>query len=161
MLYCYIFYHLDGLIMNIKTLLLTGVFATLTLTACQKPQQTENAQTAEPVAAEHHDHEHDDHHHDHEHGHHHGHHDEVAYQCEDKTVYIAVHNHDGEMEAHLRVDDIVYDLDQDPTNSNRYFRDDEGIEGEHKGMALVLDGEQATVTGHQNNVLLQCQKSNS
>ena len=34
----------------------------------------------------------------------------------DQTVHIVVHNHEGEIEAHLNHDGIEYDFNQDPSN---------------------------------------------
>ncbi|MFB6349585.1 hypothetical protein ACFBZI_09140 [Moraxella sp. ZJ142] len=153
--------------MNQK-LLIASVVAALSLTACNKPapQPADAAQTEQAADAhEHHDHDHDHDHdghdHDHEghdHEHHHHHHDEGdAYQCGDKTVHIVVHNHDGRIEAHLTDDGVVYDLDQDPANANRYITDD-GIQGDDKAMSLELKDDKAIVAGSDNAVLLDCVK---
>ncbi|MDO4895270.1 hypothetical protein [Moraxella sp.] len=118
---------------------------------------------------EHHDHEHDEHHdehhdHEHEHGHDHEHHghdhhhdDGDAYQCADKTVRIAIHNHEGEMEAHLTHDDIQYDLNQDPNNANLYTTND-GIQGDNKPMSLSIDGNKVKVLAADQSTLLDCVK---
>lgn len=114
-----------------------------------------------------HDHEHGDHaehDHDHDHAHdhgdhaHHHHHDGDKFQCGDKSVSIAVHNHEGEIEAYLTADDITYDLNQDPNDKKR-FTTDEGIEGDGKPMTLILDGNKAQVLGANNATLLDCTKS--
>lgn len=105
-----------------------------------------------------HDHDHD-HAHDHgDHAHHHHHHDGDKFQCGDKNINIAVHNHEGEIEAHLTADDITYDLNQDPNDKKR-FTTDEGIEGDGKPMTLILDGNKAQVLGANNAALLDCTKS--
>ena len=114
-----------------------------------------------------HDHEHGDHaehDHDHDHAHdhgdhaHHHHHDGDKFQCGDKSVSIAVHNHEGEIEAYLTADDITYDLNQD-LNDKKRFTTDEGIEGDGKPMTLILDGNKAQVLGANNATLLDCTKS--
>ena len=104
--------------------------AALTLTACSKPadESSQANPSAEQVAnpatpdstAEHatmqdeHTHAHE--HHDDHAGHMHIHADGDAYQCGDQTVHIVVHNHEGEIEAHLNHDGIEYDFNQDPSN---------------------------------------------
>ncbi|WP_435931077.1 hypothetical protein ACSF86_06245 [Moraxella bovoculi] len=112
-----------------------------------------------------HSHEHDDHaehDHNHDHAHDHGdhahHHDGDKFQCGDKSINIAVHNHEGEIEAHLTADDITYDLNQD-LNDKKRFTTDEGIEGDGKPMTLILDGNKAQVLGANNATLLDCTKS--
>lgn len=112
-----------------------------------------------------HSHEHDDHaehDHNHDHAHDHGdhahHHDGDKFQCGDKSINIAVHNHEGEIEAHLTADDITYDLNQD-LNDKKRFTTDEGIEGDGKPMTLILDGNKAQVLGANNVTLLDCTKS--
>ncbi|MBE9579764.1 MULTISPECIES: hypothetical protein [Moraxella] len=117
--------------------------------------------------AEHdHDHEHGEHAHDHshdhahgEHGHHHHHHaDGDKYQCGDKTIHIAVHNHEGEIEAHLTADDITYDLNQDVQSEGRFTTDD-SIAGDDKGMALTIDGDKAKITTLDDTVIAECTKA--
>lgn len=112
-----------------------------------------------------HSHEHDDHaehDHNHDHAHDHGdhahHHDGDKFQCGDKSINIAVHNHEGEIEAHLTADDITYDLNQD-LNDKKRFTTNEGIEGDGKPMTLILDGNKAQVLGANNATLLDCTKS--
>lgn len=157
-----------------KKILTVSLAIALGLTACNKPaEQTQTEANPQQVVdqavqADHsHDNKHDhddhddkhdhDHDHDHDHAGHDHHHDQGdAYQCNNQTVYIAVHNHEGEMEAHLSIDDITYDLDQDPQNHMRYTTDD-GI-GNHQTMSLTLDGNKATVTGDNNALLLDCTK---
>lgn len=112
-----------------------------------------------------HSHEHDDHaehDHNHDHAHDHGdhahHHDGDEFQCGDKSINIAVHNHEGEIEAHLTADDITYDLNQN-LNDKKRFTTNEGIEGDGKPMTLILDGNKAQVLGANNATLLDCTKS--
>lgn len=156
--------------------------ATLSLavltTACtkqdEKPQEpntetktevkadTPPAPTPEPAKpSEAHKHDHAGHDHSHSHAHDHAHHhapeDAVAYQCGDKTIHIALHDHDGEKEAHITADNITYDLAEDVQSKNRYTTDD-GIEGD-KGMALILDGNNAKVSTLDDKVLLECTKA--
>lgn len=161
-----------------KKTLLIGLVGVLALTACNKkdtpvnestPQttQTQSTTQATPEASTpkqtsssetHHDHAHDHHdhdHHNHSHGHHHNQGD--AYQCGDKTIYIAIHEHDGEKEAHLTSDNITYDLNEDIQTKGRFTTDD-GISGEDKGMALVVDGKTAKITTLDDQPLLECQK---
>lgn len=139
-----------------QKLLLTALLAALALSACDKKEPQVN----ETAAATHdHDHDdHDDHDHDHEGHDHEHHHDDPSYQCGDKTVKIGVHNHDGDNEMHLTVDDITYDLDQDLQNQNRYLDDEDSINPADKGMAVVLDGDKAQVTDLSGKTLLECQK---
>lgn len=171
-----------------KKIILTSLVATLALTACDKkqaeaPAETTTTEAAAPATevastsdnttdtnhghdhAHDHDHEHGDHaEHDHDHAHdhgdhaHHHHHDGDKFQCGDKSVSIAVHNHEGEIEAYLTADDITYDLNQDPNDKKR-FTTDEGIEGDGKPMTLNLDGNKAQVLGANNATLLDCTKS--
>lgn len=161
-----------------KKTLLIGLVGVLALTACDKkdtpvnestPQttQTQSTTQATPEASTpkqtsssetHHDHAHDHHdhdHHNHSHGHYHNQGD--AYQCGDKTIYIAIHEHDGEKEAHLTSDNITYDLNEDIQTKGRFTTDD-GISGEDKGMALVVDGKTAKITTLDDQPLLECQK---
>lgn len=169
-----------------KKILIPALALTLGLTACQKAEETptepktetaapaEQATTHDHAHGEHHNHEHKDskhnnehgdhaeHDHDHAHDHgdhaHHHHHDGDKFQCGDKSVSIAVHNHEGEIEAYLTADDITYDLNQDPNDKKR-FTTDEGIEGDGKPMTLNLDGNKAQVLGANNATLLDCTKS--
>lgn len=161
-------------------LLIAALLASFTLTACDKPAQdggTTSSSVAKAADAdkhehhdhnhddknehhddrdEHHDHEHDDEH-KHEHGHDHHHDDGDAYQCADKTVRIAIHNHEGEMEAHLTHDDIQYDLNQDPNNANLYTTNN-GIQGDNKPMSLSIDGNKVKVLAADQSTLLDCVK---
>lgn len=173
-----------------RKLLVVSLIATLTLTACQKAEETPAEPKAETTApaeqtathdhahgehdhehkdGEHsHDHDHDDHKHgehahDHSHDHahdngHHHHADGDKYQCGDKTAYIAVHNHEGEIEAHLTTDDITYDLAQDVQTKGRFTSDD-SIVGDDKGMALTIDGDKAKITTLDDTVIVECTKA--
>lgn len=164
-----------------KKVIVASLGCALLLAACdKKPAETETPSVATETAPttqaaplhtqegehEHDEHEHDhaEHAHDHAHGHSHGHaHDHShdagdAYQCGDKTVHIAIHDHEGEIEAHLTTDDITYDLNQDTANT-KHFTTDNGIEGEDKPMTLVVDGNKAQVLKADNSVLLDCTKS--
>lgn len=147
-----------------KKLILASLAATLALTACGKKEETKAAEVqtqAEHKHNEHDGHDHKEHehdHHGHDHAHDHHHHAGDKFQCGDKSVNIAVHNHDGEIEAHLTADDITYDLSQDTQNEKRFITDD-GIEGEDKPMTLVLDGDNAQVLKADNSVLLDCKKA--
>lgn len=154
--------------MNQK-LLLASVVAALTLTACSKPaDESSQANTsAEQVASpasddkvEHstmqEDHTHAHEHHDDHAGHMHVHADGDAYQCGDQTVHIVVHNHEGEIEAHLNHDGIEYDFNQDPSNKNQYTNH-HGFSDNQKTI-LTIDGNKTVVTGDTNQVLLDCVK---
>ncbi|ANB91709.1 hypothetical protein MOVS_06665 [Moraxella ovis] len=154
-----------------KKIILTSLVATLALTACDKKQAeapaetttteaaalaTETANTSENTADTQHNHDHSHEHDDHaEHDHNH---DGDKFQCGDKSINIAVHNHEGEIEAHLTADAITYDLNQD-LNDKKRFTTDEGIEGDGKPMTLILDGNNAQVLGANNATLLDCTKS--
>ena len=152
----------------------------LLVSACQKQEtppsdstaNSANTPTQSTPAQDNHHHAHDghDHHHSHSpdkaHDHYHEHHNHdhshapdgaSAYQCGDKTVHIAIHDHEGEMEAHLTADNITYDLAPDVQSKNRYTSDD-GIEGD-KGMALTLDGDKAKISTLDDKVLLDCTKA--
>lgn len=153
-----------------KKILLASLIASLTLTACEKQSQqtaAEQSQSAQSTvaaethdaiedSADHQDHDHDEHDHDHDHeGHVHSHDEGDAYQCGSKTIHIAVHDYEGETEAHLTDDSIVYVLNQDPDNPAR-FTTDNGIEN-NQPMALTIDGNNARITSN-NRVLLDCTK---
>ena len=153
-----------------KKILLLCLIGTLALTACDKketapsetntsqnaqettsPSTPDNATSATASTSQVHDHTHHDHAgHDH-------HHEGDLYQCGDKTVHIVVHDHDGEIEAHLTSDNITYDLNEDIQTKGRFTTDD-GISGEDKGMVLLLDGNKAKVTTPDDKVLLNCTK---
>ncbi|MPX77913.1 hypothetical protein C0206_02970 [Moraxella catarrhalis] len=156
--------------MNQK-LLLASVVAALTLTACSKPadessqanpsaEQVANPATLDSTAEQatmqdEHTHAHE--HHDDHAGHMHIHADGDAYQCGDQTVHIVVHNHEGEIEAHLNHDGIEYDFNQDPSNKNQYTSN-HGFADNQKTI-LTIDGNKAVVTGDTNQVLLDCVKA--
>lgn len=163
-----------------KSAALTALLLSLGLltTACQKQEDTPApAENTAPVQAEtpapaqtdaqsddhddHHDHDHDDgHDHDHDHeGHAHHHHEGDAYSCGDKTVHIAVHDHEGETEAHATIDDIEYDLHPDTDKPNQYISHEDGING--NGMSMTLDGNNAVFTSMDGKTLLVCEKQAS
>lgn len=165
-----------------KSAALTALLLSLGLltTACQKQENTPApAENTAPVQAEtpapaqtdaqsndhddHHDHDHDDgHDHDHDHsheGHAHHHHEGDAYSCGDKTVHIAVHDHEGETEAHATIDDIEYDLHPDTDKPNQYISHEDGING--NGMSMTLDGNNAVFTSMDGKTLLVCEKQAS
>lgn len=115
-----------------------------------------------------HDHDHDDHAHDHSHaGHDHDHaHDHAhskgdAYQCtNNQTVHAVVHNHEGELEAHLTHQDITYDLNPDPQAKNRYTDDDNIYENDKRGMAVTFEEKRIVVTTLDGKeTLLDCTKA--
>lgn len=168
-----------------KKILIPTLAIALGLTACQKAEETPakpQAETTTEQTATHdhahdeqthehshdhveHDHEHSEHVHEHshdhthdEHGHHHHHADGDKYQCGDKTAHIAVHNHEGEIEAHLTADDITYDLAQDMQTKGRFISDD-SIAGDDKGMALTIDGDKAKITTLDDTVIVECTKA--
>ena len=147
-----------------KKILLPALIATLMLSACNKAAENPTEPKADtPIAApqtnntptppeQHaHDHAHDD-----KHSHHH---EGDKYQCGDQTIHIVVHDHDGEIEAHLTSDNVTYDLNEDVQTKGRFTTDD-GIFGEDKGMALILDGDNAKVTTLDDKVVLDCKKAN-
>ncbi|WII94597.1 hypothetical protein LU276_06075 [Moraxella haemolytica] len=153
-----------------KKIILPTMMLALALTACeQKP--AEPVTDSEVAVTDIHDkdhsddehahdeHAHDEHSHDHA-GHDHHHHEGDQFQCGDQTVHIVVHEHEGEMEAHLTADDIVYDLNQDDKDKKR-FNTNEGIEGNNKPMTLVLDGDKAQILKADNSALLDCTKIHS
>lgn len=107
-----------------------------------------------------HDHKHDGHDHAHDHaGHDHSHHDGDKYQCGDKTIHIAVHDHEGEPEAHITADDITYDLNPDVQSKGRFTSSNDSVAGDDKGMALTMSGNKAKVTTLDDKVLLDCTKA--
>lgn len=161
-----------------KKILIPALMITLGLSACQKAEEVPaepQAETAAPALTTHshdehnhndhaeHAHEHGEHAHSHDHAHDDGHHhhhpaDSEKYQCGDKTIYIAVHNHDGDIEAHLTTDDITYDLEQDTQIKERFITDD-SIAGDDKGMVLTIDGNTAKITTQDNTVITECIKA--
>lgn len=171
-----------------KKLLLPALIITLALSACQKPEepakpadkptetsttpatQTTQPQTATPAPkAEEHKHgddkqNHAEHNHDHKHdGHDHaGHdhsHDGDKYQCGNKTIYIAIHDHEGEPEAHITADDITYDLNPDVQTKGRFTSSNDSVSGDDKGMALTISDNKAKVTTLDDKILLDCTKA--
>lgn len=143
--------------MNQK-LLLASVVAALTLTACSKPaDESSQANPSAEHATMQDEHTHAHEHHDDHAGHMHSHADGEAYQCGDQTVHIVVHNHEGEIEAHLNHDGIEYDFNQDPSNKNQYTSN-HGFADNQKTI-LTIDGNKAVVTGDTNQVLLDCVKA--
>ena len=150
-----------------KKSLILVLTATLFLTACQKPNsETLEQPTSQTATPSEHDHEHDHHEHhehDHEHGNHnhdHAHHDGDKYQCGDKAIHIAVHDHEGEIETHLTYDGITYDLEEDAQTKGRFTSDD-GIMGDDKGMALTMNDDKATIATLDGTTTLECTKTQS
>lgn len=161
-----------------KKILIPALMITLGLSACQKAEEAPaepQAEAAAPALTTHshdehdhndhaeHAHEHGEHAHSHDHAHDDGHHhhhpaDSEKYQCGDKTIYIAVHNHDGDIEAHLTTDDITHDLEQDTQIKERFITDD-SIAGDDKGMVLTIDGNTAKITTQDNTVITECIKA--
>lgn len=157
-----------------KKILLSVLFGALALTACEKKEapptepatQSSQATTA-PASAPSTTHEHSEHdkheHHGHDHtnhdhaGHDHSHDQGDTYQCGEKTIQLLVHDHDGEIVAHLTSDDITYDLNEDVQTKGRFTTDD-GIAGADKGMALLIAGNTAKITTLDDKVLLDCTK---
>lgn len=137
-------------------------------TACNQqtpsePAKTESApitQTEAPKQTDHHNHkdEHANHSHDHSHeGHTHEHHEGEKYTCDNnKNVTIAVHNHEGEIEAHATIDGIEYDLHPDSQKANTYVSQEEGINDQ--GMIMTLDNNTAKFYDLANKPLLNCTK---
>lgn len=170
-----------------KKLLIAGLSLAVLTTACQKPAEKPAEAPAQPKAespatpapatdkpaeptkaepapagehkeGEHHNH--DDHKgHDHA-GHDHAHPEGDKFSCGDKTVHIVVHEHDGEIEAHITTDNITYDLAEDVQSKGRYTSDD-SIAGDNKGMALTLNGDTAKITTLDDKALLDCTKAKS
>lgn len=164
-----------------KKLLIASLVATLALTACKKEeapaepkadtQTTEQAPTQPAQEHSHDDHQHDhthehkdgdkDHHHahgnhshDHAHAHHHA---GDTYKCDNnKTVAIAIHDHEGEIEAHATIDDVEYDLHPEDGKKDTYISKEEGIND--KGMRMTLADGKATFNDLDGKVLLSCQK---
>lgn len=172
-----------------KKLLIAGLSLALLATACQKPAEkpadaptetkaqspapagdkpAEPTQPAHPEGehkeVEHHNHNHGDHKHDHA-GHNHAGHDHAhpegdKFTCGDKTVHIVVHDHEGEIEAHITADNITYDLAEDVQTKGRFTSDD-SIAGDNKGMVLTLNGDNAKITTLDDKALLDCTKAKS
>lgn len=162
-----------------KKSLFIALIATFALSACNKPADTDKADTAQvatpqtnntPTPPEQHAHDHSDKHENddkHEHGddHDHDHHDHAhsagdKYQCGDKSVQIMLHDHEGETEAHLIADNVEYDLSEDVQTKGRFTSDD-SLQGDDKGMALILDGDKAKITTLDDKVILECAKATS
>ena len=163
-----------------KKLLLVSLIAALALSACDKKETPlANEATKESTTAQmqdghdhnHEEHDHEGHNHDHSHeGHDHSHGDHtghdhshapagsVAYSCADgKSIHVAVVEHEGESEAQLTYDDIVYDMSQDVQSKGRYTATD-SISGENQGMALTIDGTTAKLASFDGKELLSCTK---
>lgn len=128
-----------------------------------EPAKTDAHPEGEHKEGEHHNH---DNHKGHDHaGHHHAGHDHAhpegdKFSCGDKTVHIVVHEHDGEIEAHITADNITYDLAEDVQSKGRYTSDD-SIAGDNKGMVLTLNGDTAKITTLDDKALLDCTKAKS
>lgn len=130
-----------------------------------EPAKAEPAPAGEHKEGEHHNHNHGDHKELDHAGHHHAGHDHAhpegdKFSCGDKTVHIVVHEHDGEIEAHITTDNITYDLAEDVQSKGRYTSDD-SIAGDNKGMALTLNGDTAKITTLDDKALLDCTKAKS
>lgn len=165
-----------------KKLLIAGLVATLALTACNKqetpaPSEPETAtqpaehthdhddhKDGEPQSKEQgehkdsehtHDHAHGDHSHDHAHAHHHA---GDTYKCDNnKTVSIAIHDHEGEIEAHATIDDVEYDLHPDGDKKEVFISQEEGLND--KGMRMTLADGKATFNDLDGKALLSCEKA--
>ncbi|MDO4250937.1 MAG: hypothetical protein Q4C68_05455 [Moraxella sp.] len=161
-----------------KKILIPTLLITLGLTACQKQEEapvadtqttqttttesapatttepTTQADSAQPAttadAHAGHDHSADEHNHDHAEG--------DKYQCDNgKSVSIAIHNHEGEMEAYATIDDVAYDLIQE---GNDYVSPTESFVQGQTGMKLSLTDGKATFSSLDGaTVLASCQKS--
>lgn len=169
-----------------KKLLIAGLSLALLTTACQKQEEPKPAEPkaektepapstqsttpppadqatpqsttpAEPTKEHTHDHSHAGHDHA---GHDHAHSDGDTYQCGDKTLVIAIHNHDGEMEAHITADNVMYDLAEDVQSKGRFTSND-SVAGDDKGMALTINGNNAKITTLDDKPLLDCTKKAS
>lgn len=145
-----------------KKLLIASLVATLALFGCKKQETPEPAPQAETQTApettnqtdtppaDTHDHAHDDHA-----GHAHEHHAGEIYQCDnDKTVSVAIHDHEGEIEAHATIDDIEYDLSPVEEKENAFISLHEGLND--KGMKMLKDDKKLTFTDLDDKPLLGC-----
>lgn len=158
-----------------KKLLMATLSLAVLATACTKQDEktqeskpetktevkadTPPAPASEPAKpSQEHKHDHAGHDHKHDHAHHHAPEDAVAYQCGDKTIHIALHDHDGEKEAHITTDNITYDLAEDVQSKGRYTSDDSILGDDKGGMALNVDGNKASVTTLDGKALLDCTK---
>lgn len=155
-----------------KRLLITSLALILSLTACQKqetPPPAEENKTNEQTT-NHADHQHDGEQHEGEHhndnhaheGHDHNHagheHNGDNYTCNNnKTITIAIHDHEGEIEAHATIDDVEYDLNPDTDKENQYISKEEGIN--NKGMTMTLKDNKAVFADLDGKELLSCTKS--
>ncbi len=164
---------------NTQKLLLASVIAALSLTACNKPAekaadtpaatqqqaaqpQAQQAENNAEVKADDDHHDHDDHEHDDHDGHDHGEDGHMnsrdagtAYQCGNKKISIAVHDHEGEIEAYVTHDGVEYDFSKDP-GADRFTTDD-GIND--KDNVLTIKGDKATITDANNKTILDCTKA--
>lgn len=160
-----------------KKLIILGLSVALMATACKKQETTsESAPPAEPTTQTEpapekpqepseqsqepttEAHSHGDHNHGHNHDSHAAHHHEGdTYRCDNnKTINVAIHDHEGEIEAHATIDDIEYDLHPDTGKPNHYISQDEGINDQ--GMIMVLSDNTATFTSLDGKQLLNCTK---
>lgn len=136
-----------------KALLIASLSLALLLSACKKQEEVSEsapAETATTVVEEVHEegdeHEHNhDHSHDHDgEGHMHEHHEGKAYKCDnDKAITIAIHDHEGEIEAHATIENIEYDLHPVDGKENHFISNDEGIG--NKGMLMINESDSKTV----------------
>lgn len=158
-----------------KKLALATLVATLALTACQKTETPAPADTATASATStaptadttppasavasatdnthaHHSDEHANHD-----MHNHDNHAGDTYQCGDKTLQISVHEHEGESQAQITSDNITYDLESDVQTKGRFTSSD-SITGDDKGMALMIEGNRATITTLDDKKIVECTK---
>lgn len=170
-----------------KKLLLASLALSLTLTACNKQEASAPSKPEVATQPAEHTHDHDkhkdgeqqngeqgehkdgehkegEHAHDHAHGEHEGHahqhHAGDTYKCDnDKTVAIAIHDHEGEIEAHATIDDVEYDLHPEDGKKDTYISKEEGIND--KGMRMALADGKATFNDLDDKALLSCQKASS
>lgn len=157
-----------------KALLVTSLSLALLLSACKKqedvsesaPTKNTTATVVEEVHEENDGHQHseegDGHSHDHHshEGHTHEHHEGKAYKCDnDKAITIAIHDHEGETEAHATIDNIEYDLHPMDGKENHFISNDEGI-GD-KGMIMINESDSKTVfkSLDEKETLLTCTAS--
>lgn len=147
-----------------KKFLILGLSIALLTTACQKQDEPTTDGDNKPLPAVSVPSEQaptlptDDDHHDHDDEHEHHHHEGKPYKCDnDKTINIAIHDHEGETEAHATIDDVEYDLHPaEDGKTDIFVSQEDGING--KGMKMVNepDGKVVFKSLDDKETLLTC-----
>lgn len=152
-----------------KTLPLSFVIlmALSALSACDKKEAPVSEPVKENTSSTQIHNDHDGHGHDHDHDHHdHAGHNHshapsgsITYSCTNgSSIQVAIVEHEGESEAQLTHDGVIYDMSEDVQSKGRYTAED-SISGEDKGMALTINDTTAKLTSLDDRELLSCTKN--